>query len=696
MPINQISKGVYLVSAPDVKRYKDTAAGEYTSVFTKQRADQWELAQKQALMEYKDRDAKYQAEMELYKKRITNLEAAKADLLAAAESKNVDAMNAALKITAQLEQDSREATARLKAGREEAATSTTYLMPGTTTTEAGGGGFGGGREKPKSRVEEVIGGSMAEGAGDVAASTAAFKKQAIGAGLGSSLSKSESQLAGYQLTEALIDSKTRGGMNREEATAAVARELANSGNADILVDYKTVSEQKAPTGGGAGGFRTETQRDVQGFLRNPNIGEAPTVARPSIGGYPGEGESKEGLAYVPTLMDPKKALESLDKMIADAKSPTLSDFDYITRAREIAAGRFGPTLGAQAPYVQRNVLDALLSASPEKRAELLERYRKESGAPAAAAPATAATPAPAAAAPAAAPATAVAPATEATIPPGRTPYRDEATGDEGYLLPGNIPVILKKGTPPAPPAEPAVTPTPPMPITNQPAVQDFSGGQPPPSAIAAPPTIQNLLERQLELEAILGREEASRLMADRNTAPVPEPPRLPGLKTPQADRTAAPLTGQRTFEVPPGAPAAGLGTAPPVPRATFDEPVQYSGTQGMPGPRLESQKLSPTKKAVIKDTTARGYLVNRLMEADELLAQSSKFDRILQNTELGKTVKELWQINYASGKDFEVTWKELQNQYSLDPELMKKAHAIALALDKSALKKNKPPVIEEK
>ena len=235
-----------------------------------------------------------------------------------------------------------------------------------------------------------------------------------------------------------------------------------------------------------------------------------------------------------------------------------------------------------------------------------------------------------------------------------------------------------------------------MPITNQPAVQDFSGGQPPPSAIAAPPTIQNLLEKQLELESILGREEASRLMAERNTAPVPEPPRLPGLKTPQADRTAAPLTGQRTFEVPPGAPAAGLGTAPPVPRATFDEPVQYSGTQGMPGPRLESQKLSPTKKAVIKDTTARGYLVNRLMEADELLAQSSKFDRILRNTPLGKTVLELWQINYASGKDFEVTWKELQNQYSLDPELMKKAHAIALALDKSALKKNKPPVIEEK
>jgi hypothetical protein len=351
MPINQISKGVYLVSAPDVKRYKDTAAGEYTSVFTKQRADQWELAQKQALMEYKDRDAKYQAEMELYKKRIANLEAAKADLLAASESKNVDAMNAALKYTAQLEQESRRDTARLKAEREEAATSTTYLMPGTTTTEAGGGGFGGGREKPKSRVEEVIGGAMAEGAGDVPASTAAFKKQAIGAGLGSSLSKSESQLAGYQLTEALIDAKTRGGMNREEATAAVARELASSGNTDILVDYKTVSEQKAPTGGGAGGFQTQTERDVQGFLRNPNIGAAPTVTRPSIGGYPAEGESTEGLAYVPTLMDPKKALESLDKMITDAKSPTLSDFDYITRAREIAAGRFGPTLGAQAPYV---------------------------------------------------------------------------------------------------------------------------------------------------------------------------------------------------------------------------------------------------------------------------------------------------------------------------------------------------------
>lgn len=696
MPINQISKGVYLVSAPDVKRYKDTAAGEYTSVFTKQRADQWELAQKQALMEYKDRDAKYQAEMELYKKRIANLEAAKADLLAASESKNVDAMNAALKYTAQLEQESRRDTARLKAEREEAATSTTYLMPGTTTTEAGGGGFGGGRERPKSRVEEVIGGAMAEGAGDVAASTEAFKKQAISAGLGSSLSKSESQLAGYQLTEALIDSKTRGGMTREEATATVARELASSGNTDILVDYKTVSEQKAPTGGGAGGFQTQTERDVEGYLRNPNIPkEAPKVTRPSIGGYPAEGESTEKLAYVPTLMDPKKALESLDKMIADAKSPKLSDFDYITRAREIAAGRFGPTLGAQAPYVQRNVLDALLSASPEKRAELLERYRKESGAtaaPAAAAPTAAAPAAPATTAPA----TATAPATEAPIPPGMAPYRNEATGDEGYLLPGNIPVITKRGTPAAPPAEPAVTPAPPMPITNQPAVQDFSGGQPPPSAIAAPPTIQNLLEKQLELESILGREEANRLMAERNIAPVPEPPRLPDLKIGQGDRTVAPLTGQRTFEVPPGAPAAGLGTTPPLPRATFDEPVQYSGTQGMPGPRLESQKLSPTKKAVIKDTTARGYLVNRLMEADELLAQSSKFDRILQNTELGKTVKELWQINYASGKDFEVTWKELQNQYSLDPELMKKAHAIALALDKSALKKNKPPVIEEK
>jgi len=674
MPINQISKGVYVISAPDVKRYKDTAAGEYTSVFTKQRADQWELAQKQALMEYKDRDLKYQAEVELYKDRIKNLENAKADLISGIESRNANRINDALKKTAELELQAKSTTARLKAERQAEQASTVYLMPGTTTTQAGGE-FGTGREKVKSRVEEVIGGAMAEGAGDTAAVAASFKKGAIGAGLGTSLSPGESDLAGYQLYEGLVDSKVRGGQTREEAVANTARELVTSGNTDIVVSHKNVSEKKSPTGGG--GFTTTTEREVEAMPRYPGLGAVSGVSAPSVGAYPGAEESKAGLAYEPTLEDAEKALKSINEMISGVQAPKLSDFDYITRAREIAAGRFGPTVGAQAPYVQRNVLDALLSASPEKRAELLERYRKESGAPAAVAPTDAAP---------------AAPATEATIPPGRTPWRDAATGDEGYLLPGNIPVVTKKGTPPAPPAEPAATPALPMPITNQPAVQDFSGGQPPPSAIAPTPSVQNMID----LEALVGPDEASRLMAERNTVPVPEPPRLPDLKTPQADRTVAPLTDQRTFEAPPGAPAAGLGTAPPLPRATFDEPVQYSGTQGMPGPRLEAQKLLPTKKAVIKDTTARGYLVNRLMEADELLAQSSKFDRILKNTELGNTVKELWQINYASGKDFEVTWKELQNQYSLDPELMKKAHAIALALDKSALKKNKPPVIEEK
>jgi len=101
--ISQISKGVYVVKPEAQKRYQDTAAGEYTSVFTKSRANMWEMSKQQALMNIQEDSARYKAEMALYAARIKDmdtrakdLEAAKADYLAGRTTADATLQKAAI------------------------------------------------------------------------------------------------------------------------------------------------------------------------------------------------------------------------------------------------------------------------------------------------------------------------------------------------------------------------------------------------------------------------------------------------------------------------------------------------------------------------------------------------------------------------------------------------------------------------
>jgi hypothetical protein len=87
-----------------------------------------------------------------------------------------------------------------------------------------------------------------------------------------------------------------------------------------------------------------------------------------------------------TIDDDARLKEYIDAQIAgisDDKNaidrPSMAGFDYITRARDIAAGRFGPVRTSPA-YGQRNAIEALLRADPSMRAAIIESFSK-GGAP---------------------------------------------------------------------------------------------------------------------------------------------------------------------------------------------------------------------------------------------------------------------------------------------------------------------------
>jgi len=69
MAISQVSKGVYIVSPEKA----DTSGSRYVSLFTKQREEQWQLAQKQAALEADIATKTYSEQLKLYRDRIDKM-----------------------------------------------------------------------------------------------------------------------------------------------------------------------------------------------------------------------------------------------------------------------------------------------------------------------------------------------------------------------------------------------------------------------------------------------------------------------------------------------------------------------------------------------------------------------------------------------------------------------------------------------
>jgi hypothetical protein len=378
MAISQVAKGVYVISPNQVKKYKDSAAGEYTSVFTKERANQWEMAQKQSLLELELGSKQYAEEMKGYRDRLDALDARRKELeglkVRVAEGR-LSATDAAA-ISALREAGDRQAE---QARRDEAVAATGVVTTGTTTTGGGGRRGGTGADAISDEAQKEIDLSKAQVAPTDAVGLVGNVETKIGAGRIGAGKPAEADAARYRVVNESVDATTatimsgNPGMPYEDARDAarikVVGSLRAGGQAGAASAFERIDAAIAAEAGT--GAPTVTTRETEYYKKYPglakNISDAPTVTPPAV----------ESDAALQARIDQQIADVGTER--AGLDRPSMAGFDYITRARDIAAGRFGP-VRASPSYGQRNAIEALLRADKPMRDTIIESFSK-SGVP---------------------------------------------------------------------------------------------------------------------------------------------------------------------------------------------------------------------------------------------------------------------------------------------------------------------------
>jgi uncharacterized protein len=366
MPVSEISKGVFIVAPRDLPKYKDTAAGQYTSVFTKQRADQWEMAQKQALMEMELGTKRYSEEMRAYRERLAALDDRQKQL----EKLKIDISEGRLRAQDAAEIAAlREAGDRQRTAADFAAKKSEVITKsaGSTTTRTGGGGGGGG-VKPTSDVS-----SGAQSA--ITSWELTTRGQALGNRM-TSMAR-ETDPGGTIITESESDRVNARGSIADREAASLASQLQAAGKTpvqaraeaeaqilaalpagartDVQKYFDEVQPATAPAAGGGGTTTTTTVRPgATTTPKRPGLGElpaAPEVARP------------ETAIGEPTIQDINEYINNLEMAKLGLARPTMGGLDYITRSREVMQGRFGGFSGQPEalPFEQRNAAAELVS-----------------------------------------------------------------------------------------------------------------------------------------------------------------------------------------------------------------------------------------------------------------------------------------------------------------------------------------------
>ena len=378
MAISQVAKGIYVVSPNQVKKYRDSAAGEYTSVFTKERANQWEMAQKQSLLELELGSKQYAEEMKTYRDRLDALDARRKELeglkVRVAEGR-LDAKDAAAIAAV------REATARQRTLADNAAKKEERIrlgQGGTTisTSDSTGGGGRGGKGPSLGDVstddEAEIEAALAESAGDPAIAAVAVKARRDSKTLGSATPE-ETDAQNFKVVNDLADMRV-GNTDEdiETATENILREL-NQTDPQFASSHARVTAKQAQIEAGGGGAPTVRKSSST----TTRLADTTTRKYPGLGGVPDA--PPVAAPVVETGEDLQKAIDAQIAAVGTDRAaldrPSMAGFDYITRARDIAAGRFGP-VRASPSYGQRNAIEALLRADPQMQAAILQSYSK--------------------------------------------------------------------------------------------------------------------------------------------------------------------------------------------------------------------------------------------------------------------------------------------------------------------------------
>ena len=716
--ISQISKGVYVVKPEAQKRYQDTAAGEYTSVFTKARANMWEMSKQQALMNIQEDSARYKSEMALYASRIADmdtrakaLEAAKADYLAGRTTADV-----AVKKAARAEETDRQKNAIdfQKAGAEQFGLSSGGVSSST-------GGTGDGASKKTASTGLVQEWETATAPLSKAEKLAALKEIGGPGGILADLSPAERTTTQFEILDRQHARDAAdlelSGLTAEEADIKAAADLVDElAKTDPAMARAYESRgTAAPVTGGTPSASARVDRGQRSAPKFKDLGEMPAVVAVKDELMPSEvAEFDKSLAKIAE----ERALLGLP--------PELPPSDYITLARRIAAGRIaGQVGGPAAPFEQQLRLDALLNKSPEDREAIKAAFVAS----------RAARPAP--------PRASAEELLRGTLSetdredvrragyattlaaPSAAPLNDlekarlEDEERKRRMILGEVEfgsaadqIIVEPAA--AVPASPARIPVKPRPRAASPETEAFleENGLPfefasaadqiavEPATVSGPPRApvsQGVAVKAGESGgtgrsespgALRVRAELAQLEAEKNARIMAGLPPLPQV---------AEGSGRANIGVTTALPA-GMTGADAVMRSTYTPTVAAGSgraNMGMPASGMTPVDVEAAKDVMRKPAppppppTASKYFQNRYEAATDLAQKPDKLARLVASG-AGKVVQQIYTANAKTNVPFEVGWQEIALQYSDDVEKLKVAHEILLALDIANKAKIKP------
>jgi len=356
---------------------QNTPGYAYASIYLKNREDQWSLAQKQAASEIAQGDTRYKLLMDSYQKRMAGLD----DRMKALDKSIADAAGDSAKALNAVEiQRSKNALtdAKQKADWEIAKAETMAVAQpsqgGSVSHSEGtgsGGGMGGGEYKNgvgsiSKDADKIIGGQKALVGDDPVTLARSYEEGPEMAGFVSVSDSKGARDGRYGVVSTSVDAaetkvlKENPSIDPRDAKliaeTEVLERLKAGGMGDFASAYSTVKSALPPEGEGTGGTSTHTTdssswRSGGGAvqkLRNPGLKEMPV----------GKAAEIKVADTATATADIKKAKEDLQKEINALKPPDMSSTDWITRSREIMAGRFGP-VQASPNFYQRNTVQGL-------------------------------------------------------------------------------------------------------------------------------------------------------------------------------------------------------------------------------------------------------------------------------------------------------------------------------------------------
>lgn len=355
---------------------QNTPGYAYASIYLKNREDQWSLAQKQAASEIAQGDTRYKLLMDSYQKRAADLDERMKALdksISDAAGDSTKALNAA-----EIQRSKNALTdAKQKADWEVAKAATMAVAQpskgGSVSHSEGtgsGGGMGGDEYKKGvgsvgSAADAMIGTQKSIVGDDPVALARGVEGAPEGAGFISVSDPKSARDMRYRTVSTSVDAAAAKVLKENPdidpadavlvAESEVLGKLKAGGMGDYASAYSAVKSSLPASAGAAPGTSTHTTdssswRSGGGAvqkLRNPGLKEMPAGSADAIP------------YYATDTTELIKARTKLEQEMKDlGKPPEMSDTDWITRSREIMAGRFGP-VQASPNFYQRNIVQGL-------------------------------------------------------------------------------------------------------------------------------------------------------------------------------------------------------------------------------------------------------------------------------------------------------------------------------------------------